>query len=83
MSPSQVSWTRKSWLVELAEVVQTIERYYDVQIELVNPGIGTCKLIGKYDNPTLEDLLLAIEFSLELEVEEKDGVYRLSGEACE
>lgn len=69
--------------VELAEVVQTIERFYEVQIELTNPGLSRCKLIGKYDNPTLEDLLMAIEFSLELEVEEKDGSYRLSGEACD
>lgn len=69
--------------VELAEVVQTIERYYDVEIELANPGLGKCELNGKFDNPTLADLLLAVEYSLELEIEEKDGIYRLSGEACE
>ena len=69
--------------LELSEVVQTIERLYEVEIELANPGLAKCPLVGKYDNPTLEDLLEAIEFSLELEVENKDGVYRLTGEACD
>lgn len=69
--------------VELDEVVQTIERFYEVEIELADPVLGKCPLIGKFDNPTLEDLLSAIEFSLEFEIEQKDGVYRLSGEACE
>lgn len=69
--------------VQLTEVIQTIERYYEVDIELANPALGQCPLIGKFDNPTLEDLLSAIEFSLELEIAYKDGVYRLSGEACE
>ena len=69
--------------LELSEVIETIERYYEVDIELANPGLGKCPLVGKYDNPTLEDLLSAIEFSLELEVESKDGVYRLTGEACQ
>ena len=64
--------------LELSEVIQTIERLYDVEMEL-----GKCALVGKFDNPTLEDLLAAITFSLDLEVAEKDGVYRLTGEACQ
>lgn len=69
--------------VQLTEVIQTIERYYEVEIELANPVLGRCPLIGKFDNPTLEDLLSAIQFSLELDIEQKDGIYHLSGEGCD
>lgn len=68
--------------VEITEVIQTIERYYEVEIELMNPAIGNCPWVGKYDNPTIEDLLSSLQFSLDLKVEEKDGLYRLSGEGC-
>ncbi|MEL7250159.1 MAG: FecR domain-containing protein [Bacteroidota bacterium] len=69
--------------LELSEVVQTIERLYEVEIELANPGLAKCPFVGKYDNPTLEDLFESLAFALEGEVENKDGVYRLTGDSCE
>ncbi|WP_367387851.1 FecR family protein [Lewinella sp. LCG006] len=69
--------------VPLAEAIKVMERYYEVDIELTTEGIGKCLFNGKYDNVTLEDLLEAVEFSMELQLEENKGVYRLAGEACE
>jgi ferric-dicitrate binding protein FerR (iron transport regulator) len=69
--------------VPLGEVVKVIARYYDVNIELSNPGLERCLFYGTYDHPSLEDLLRAIEFSSELKLEENNGIYRFSGEGCE
>ena len=69
--------------VPLAEAIKVMERYYEVDIELSSEGIGKCLFNGKYDNVTLKDLLEAVEFSMELQLEENKGVYRLAGEACE
>lgn len=69
--------------VPLAEVVEIVERYYEVEIELADERLGRCLLYGKYENLPLEELLQLIEITAELEMEENDGIYRFSGEACE
>lgn len=69
--------------VPLSEAVKVMERYYEVDIELATEGLGKCLFNGKYDNVALKDLLNAVEFSMELQLEENKGVYRLAGEACE
>lgn len=69
--------------VPLAEAIKVMERYYDVDIELATEGLGKCLFNGKYNNVALNDLLNAVEFSMELQLEENKGVYRFAGEACE
>lgn len=68
--------------VEIIEVIQMIECYYEVEIELMNFVIGNCFWVGKYDNLMIEDLFLSLQFLLDLMVEEKDGFYCLLGEGC-
>jgi len=69
--------------VPLAEAIKVMERYYEVNIELATEGLGKCLFKGKYDNVALKDLLNAVEFSMELQLEENKGIYRFAGEACE
>jgi ferric-dicitrate binding protein FerR (iron transport regulator) len=69
--------------VPLAEAIKVMERYYEVDIELATDGLGKCLFKGKYQNISLNDLLKAVEFSMNLQLEENKGIYRFAGEACE
>ena len=69
--------------VPLSEAIKVMERYYEVDIELATEGLGKCWLNGKYENIALNDLLEAVEFSMELQLDENKGIYRFAGEACQ
>jgi ferric-dicitrate binding protein FerR (iron transport regulator) len=69
--------------VPLSEAIKVMERYYEVDIELATEGLGKCLLNGKYENIALNDLLEAVEFSMELQLDENKGIYRFAGEACQ
>ncbi len=70
----------------LAEVVESLERYYDIDIEVDNPKIFNCILIitGTYEKPILEELLEILEYTNGLKIERNaDTIFSFSGKGCE
>ncbi|MEM1120593.1 MAG: FecR domain-containing protein [Bacteroidota bacterium] len=71
---------------QLTDVVESLERYYDVEIEVDNERIYNCiwNNTQAYEKPALEDLLELIEFANDLEIERVgDQQFRFSGQGCD
>ncbi|MEM6317047.1 MAG: FecR domain-containing protein [Bacteroidota bacterium] len=71
---------------ELEEVIESLERYYDINIEVSNPKIYNCiwNNTETYQQPVLEDLLKLIEYTNSLKItKEARKTFRFSGEGCE
>ena len=66
----------------MSEVALAIERYFYVSIQFDDPGIAACRFSGDYEDPKLEDVLNALTFAMDLQLEGKDAVFILQGEGC-
>ncbi|MEH6309049.1 FecR domain-containing protein [Olivibacter sp. CPCC 100613] len=55
----------------LAEILPAIQRKYNVKIKLSHPDIGKLQMIGRYKNTSLNTLLEAMKFSLNIGYEKK------------
>ncbi|RDV15290.1 DUF4974 domain-containing protein [Pontibacter diazotrophicus] len=68
----------------LAEVVQVLERYYGVRLQLQPESLATCRFTGSFVNAALEEVLQVLEATLQLEYKKQDdNTYTLSGEGCQ
>ncbi len=80
------AWKTKKMIFQnapLSEVLKTMERYFDVEIEVANENILNCPFDGKYPNPDIKALIGILEFSLDLEVNQNENKLIFSGEGCE
>ena len=69
--------------VKLREAIKTLERWYGVNISVLDPRLHNCKIVGESHNESLEAILKSFEYTLDITYEfDKDGI-RLSGSGCE
>jgi len=71
---------------QLDEVIESLERYYDIEIEVSNNKIYNCvwNNTKTFEKPVLEVLLKQISFVSNLKLESvEDNVFSLSGSGCE
>lgn len=71
---------------QLVEVIESLERYYDIEIKVSNPKIYNCIWLntGTHEKPVLEELLKLIEYTNDLKVERvTDTAFSFSGDGCE
>ena len=71
---------------QLAEVFESLERYYDIEIEVANAKIYNCiwTITTVYPQPVLEELIKTIEFTNGLKAERiTDTTFRFSGVGCQ
>ncbi len=71
--------------IPLGAVVATLERHFNTRIEVANPKLLNCTFNGEYTHPGLKDILDALEYTMFLEVKQKNGTVILDGDAsaCE
>lgn len=67
--------------VQLQKVFETLERYFDVEIE-ANPNILKCELFGKYTDPKIDEVLQVIEFALDAKLTKNGNKISFIGEGC-
>lgn len=71
---------------QLAEVIESLERYYGIEINVSNNKIYNCiwNNTKTYEKPTLEELIELIEYTNDLEIERTtDTTFNFSGKGCE
>ncbi len=71
---------------QLTDVIESLERYYDIEIEVDNNKIYNCiwNNTKTYEKPKLEELLKLIEYTNALKIErEGDQKISFSGQGCE
>lgn len=79
-------WLNKTLLfrdTELSVVFKTLERLYDVTIEVNNEQILKCKLTAKFSNETIDHIIDHISVIFELEKKKEDNVILISGNGCQ
>ncbi len=67
--------------IPLEAVASALERYFDIDIEVANPKLLKCHFLGEYPQPKLEEILEALSFTMDLQVETQGGRYVLNGDA--
>jgi transmembrane sensor len=66
----------------LDEVVDVVERYFDVKILVTNPLLLDCRFTSTFNDPSVEEVMEALSVSLDMDVLLKDGAYTFDGEGC-
>lgn len=64
---------------KFSEVVDVLERYFDVVIEIENPEILNCPYTGSHKEPKINELLEVLKFAMDLQVNKTNNSYILSG----
>ena len=88
-NPTANAWAWKSGRLQfegqpLKEVLQDLERYYGVALQLKGPGIANCRLTGSFEQAKLEGVLQVLTSTLQLEIRRQDErTFTLSGNGCQ
>lgn len=67
----------------LTEVVNALEKAYNVDILMMGDKLANCRLHVSFDNSTLEEVFEVISLTLELNVKKEGNTYLISGKGCE
>lgn len=70
---------------KLEEVIESLERYYDIEIKVSNNKIYNCTWNNTdiHEKPVLEDLISTLEFTNGLKIERtSDTTFNISGKGC-
>ncbi len=84
-SLNEIAWTTKTLVfkkTQLAEVIPAIERYFDIRITIQNKDLLQCRFTSTFTNPTLPEVLEALQVSLNLEITGSKKHYTMNGEGC-
>ncbi len=83
-SENYLSWKTKEIIftdITIAEVISFMETYYDVKVE-ANTEILDCHFTGKFNDPSLTELLNVLELSNGIKFEIKEKEIILQGNPC-
>jgi len=67
---------------ELLEVVEKLNKVYNSNIEIINPGINECRITVTFDSMSLEAVLNILGETLDIFIEKSKDGYSISGEGC-
>ena len=67
----------------MKDIIETLNRYFDVEIEAENPMILECHYSSTFPQPDLEGILAVIGTTLNFEYRKDGNHYILTGKGCE
>ena len=68
---------------KMKDVIESLERYFDISINAENPAILNCHFTGQYQNPKIEQIMDIIKFVLNVDIEKEATGFSLSGTGCQ
>lgn len=68
--------------VPLDNVVMNLEKYFSIKIRLSDPNLNKCLFTGTFKKPELSKILKVLGATLNIAIEQKNGEYIFTGEAC-
>ncbi|MCW9707684.1 FecR domain-containing protein [Fodinibius salsisoli] len=66
----------------VAEIVATLERWYGTEISIENEAIKSCVLHGEQQEESLENVLEAMQFALDVDYKSTEGGIIITGGRC-
>ncbi len=79
-------WLNKTLLfrnTDLSAVFETLERLYNLEIQVENPLILNCRLTAKFSNETIDHIIDHISTIFELEIVKDDENILIKGNGCQ
>jgi transmembrane sensor len=67
----------------LDEVVEAVESYFNIEIEVLNNELLPCRFTSSFEDPQVAEVIEALSVSLNMDVLMKDGKYTFGGEGCQ
>ena len=86
IDPNHLSWVTEKLVFDhlpLEEVIQSLERHFDIQVDMYNEGLLACDLKADFDHNSREEIIQTIQFSLNCEILFEDNRYVISGHPCQ
>lgn len=86
VSPNSDSWKTKNLVFDstgMDEVIESLQRYFRINIEVNNEQILSCHFTGDFRQPSLKDILDVLEFTADLQVIKENDRYLMTGKGCE
>ena len=86
--PNAASWQKQELTfgenTTVYNVIESLRRYYNVEIEVKNEAILNCNFTnyGSFKNPQLENMINILEFALNLQIQREGGTFIVEGEGC-
>ena len=80
-----LAWKEKRLIFKkssLSRVVNNLETYFKIDIEIKNENVAGCRFTGTFDQPTLEEVIEALSISLDLTIVKKGDIYVVDGDGC-
>jgi ferric-dicitrate binding protein FerR (iron transport regulator) len=84
-NPNALAWKEKRLIFKRASlntVIENLESYFKIDIQVDNKNILHCRFTGSYNQPTLEEIIEALSVSLNLTISKQDNAYLIDGEGC-
>lgn len=81
-----IAWKTQELIFEntsFTEVINILERYFDILIEVENENILNCHYTGAFSDPQLQDILDAVHFTTNIRSKKEGLKYILTGEGCQ
>lgn len=81
-----IAWKTQELIFEntsFIEVINILERYFDILIEVENKNILNCHYTGTFSDPQLQDILDAVHFTTNIKSKKVGLKYILTGEGCQ
>jgi len=83
--PNFRSWQTKSFTfnnTRLAELVQTLEKDFNVTITLQNQDLKNCRFTSSFNNPDIKEILDILAIAGNLKITQDGNRYTISGSGC-
>jgi transmembrane sensor len=80
-----LAWKEKRLIFKKSSmntVIENLEAYFKIDIDVNNKNILHCRFTGLYDQPTLEEIIEALSVSLNLTISRHGNAYLIDGEGC-
>ena len=69
--------------IQLRYLEESLERYFNIEVAFEDEQLKNCLYMGSFPDPTLEKVIAALEFTMELKVKKINGQYLISGDAAQ
>jgi len=82
---SEIFWKTRTLIfrdTQLSKVFETLEKVYQVKINVQNEKVGECRLTAKFQDESIEKILENIAINFELVIQKHNTTFDIVGDGC-
>jgi len=84
-NPNYLSWQTGEMTFDnssLKEVINVLESYYGITIQVKDPSLLECKFTGRFHKSSMDEIIQVLTISINLSFTKEGSTYLLSGKGC-